>query len=304
MAITADDDAHGAAEEGENYFVSMTDMMVGVLFIFIIMLMVFALDFKTKAVANDEATRAQTEVNERQKRALEEARKVAQRVGELQSEVNREIAALNQAAEVRGQLVKDIAKRLKDANIDVTLSPKSDVLRLTEKAINFPLGQNVPTTETRANVPVIARVVREVLNNYVACRAVGGERSCAADDRLKVETIFVEGHTDMRGDDRSNWTLSTGRAATVYQEFITAAPELRTYFNRDGQEVLSVSGYSSTRPVDPAPNEQAYSTNRRIDLRFVMENDSRQRFQGLKERTETVKDEIDALIRAIGAPPP
>jgi hypothetical protein len=33
-------------EESENYFVSMTDMMVGMLFIFIIMLMVFALNYR------------------------------------------------------------------------------------------------------------------------------------------------------------------------------------------------------------------------------------------------------------------
>ena len=35
---------HG--EGGENYFVSMTDMMVGMLFLFIILLMVFALNYR------------------------------------------------------------------------------------------------------------------------------------------------------------------------------------------------------------------------------------------------------------------
>ena len=33
-------------EESENYFISMTDMMVGMLFIFLIMLMVFALNYR------------------------------------------------------------------------------------------------------------------------------------------------------------------------------------------------------------------------------------------------------------------
>jgi chemotaxis protein MotB len=33
-------------EEEESYFVSMTDLMVGLLFIFIIMLMVFALQYR------------------------------------------------------------------------------------------------------------------------------------------------------------------------------------------------------------------------------------------------------------------
>ena len=34
-------------EASENYFVSMTDMMVGMLFVFIIMLMVFAVNYRT-----------------------------------------------------------------------------------------------------------------------------------------------------------------------------------------------------------------------------------------------------------------
>jgi hypothetical protein len=33
-------------EEDESYFISMTDLMVGLLFIFIIMLMVFALQYR------------------------------------------------------------------------------------------------------------------------------------------------------------------------------------------------------------------------------------------------------------------
>ena len=49
MIIAASDDTDGShTEEDENYFVSMTDMMVGILFIFIIMLMVFALTLLLK----------------------------------------------------------------------------------------------------------------------------------------------------------------------------------------------------------------------------------------------------------------
>ena len=45
------------AEEDENFFVSMTDMMVGMLFIFIILLMAFALNFR-------EAQETQQTINE------------------------------------------------------------------------------------------------------------------------------------------------------------------------------------------------------------------------------------------------
>ena len=40
------DEALEAEADEENYFVSMTDMMVGLVFIFIIMLMYFALQFQ------------------------------------------------------------------------------------------------------------------------------------------------------------------------------------------------------------------------------------------------------------------
>ncbi len=47
-------------EEGESYYVSMTDMMVGVVFIFIIMLSYFALQFKTTTATLTQAKDAQT----------------------------------------------------------------------------------------------------------------------------------------------------------------------------------------------------------------------------------------------------
>jgi hypothetical protein len=55
--IVAETETGSQAEEGENYFISMTDMMVGVLFIFIIMLMVFALEFRTTTDTSEDALR-------------------------------------------------------------------------------------------------------------------------------------------------------------------------------------------------------------------------------------------------------
>src|SRR5215218_4782112 len=123
--MIVEDKAH-ATDEGENYFISMTDMMVGVLFIFIIMLMVFALDFRTKADV--------------QEGAIEEAQRVAARVQALQADVSWEIAALDQSEAVRRRLLEDIKNQLAAANIDVVISPKSDVLRITENAVRFGTG--------------------------------------------------------------------------------------------------------------------------------------------------------------------
>ena len=45
----------------ENYFVSMTDMMVGMLFIFIILLMSFALAFRQQTDVQVDKTKEQTD---------------------------------------------------------------------------------------------------------------------------------------------------------------------------------------------------------------------------------------------------
>lgn len=58
-------------EEGESYYISMTDMMVGVLFIFIIMLSFFALNYRTTTATLTSAKDAQTTVLLQMATALE-----------------------------------------------------------------------------------------------------------------------------------------------------------------------------------------------------------------------------------------
>ena len=70
--MLTEQEAAGGSEEGENYFIAMTDMMVGILFIFILMLMAFALDF-----------RSTTDVQEN---ALKVAQEVAGKLGSLEFE--------------------------------------------------------------------------------------------------------------------------------------------------------------------------------------------------------------------------
>jgi len=52
-------------EEEESYFISMTDLMVGLLFIFIIMLMVFALQYREAERKNLEAEQVVKKTTER-----------------------------------------------------------------------------------------------------------------------------------------------------------------------------------------------------------------------------------------------
>lgn len=246
--------------EGENYFVSMTDMMVGMLFIFIILLMAFALLFRQQT----DATRAT------QTSKIAHADDVERRLEALERRITQQLDQVHEASLVRQRLLRDIDARLRVDNLIVQVDESNGVLHLTEDTIRFPHNDATLNDHARQNVGKIARVLAQVLPAYVACPH---EPPCPGRTTASVETVFIEGHTDTTGSDEQNWVLSAQRAANTYRELAADARELRQFRNRSNQEILSISGYSSTRPLDAAATPQAFEMNRRIDLRFVMDTD-------------------------------
>lgn len=282
----------GSTDDGDNYFVSMTDMMIGVLFIFIIMLMVFALEFRKKTDVREDA--------------IGVARQVARKLDDLRKEVDGEIASLDEAQKTRRQLLLDIETQLRAQGLNVQVDETNGVLRLTEDAVRFASNQSELVGHARENVAKIAQVLQLVLPKYANCWSDGQQVKCTGTAVSTVETVFIEGHTDVTGPldpverDHRNWQLSTERAVNTYREIMSQAPGLRSSRNLRQEEIISVSGYSSTRPIDPNEGRDAWSKNRRIDLRFVMEVDSKQRLQEIRNLTDQMKDQIDRLTKASG----
>jgi chemotaxis protein MotB len=286
--MIAEEESAGGAEEGENYFVAMTDMMVGVLFIFILMLMAFALDF-----------RRTTDVQEN---ALKVAQEVAAKLDTLQSQIHAQMAQLDRAQQDRRKLLEDIRAQLAAEGLTVQIDEASGVLRLTEDAVRFAPNRADLVDRNKDNVGKIARVLDRVLPKYVSCR----NREmlvCEPTEGAALETLFIEGHTDTTGLDADNWRLSTERAVNTYRELIAIAPSLRSLHSNRNEEVISVSGYSSTRPIDPRVLREAWDRNRRIDLRFVMETDNRQNLKHILRVTDEMRGEINRLRDASRAAP-
>lgn len=280
---------HGTGgDEGENYFVSMTDMMVGVLFVFIIMLMTFALDFRR--------------TTDTQEDALVVAQQVAEKLDRLQGDVRGEIARLDQVAQDRQAMLSDIRRQLAQEGLNVQIDEANGVLRLTEDAVRFAPGRADLVDANKDNVGKIARVLARVLPKYTPCRGgVGAEKpGCTPLAGAAIETVFIEGHTDTTGQDAENWMLSTARAVATYRELVAVAPALRALLNLRREEVLSVSGYAATRPIDARVAREAFDRNRRIDLRFVMETDSRQGLSRILSVTDDMQGEISRLRSAAG----
>ena len=76
--------------------------------------------------------------------------------------------------------------------------------------------------------------------------------------------LRVDGHTDVRpisgAHFKSNWDLSAARAISVVQYLISkGVPPQR----------LVAAGFGEFQPIDPGNTEEAYSRNRRIELKLT-----------------------------------
>lgn len=255
--------------DGQNYLASVSDLVSAFIFVFIIMLAIFAYQLAT---------------------ATEE-----------QASVTEELMA---AEETRDRILADIASRLENAGIRVTVLLDQGVLRLSENAINFPLGSETPVSVHEVNVGRVARAIAEVVPCYSSqdsastvtvgeddadplasanidipsyCQAAADPTSYNCPARRfpwLLETLLIEGHTDdvpvaPGRRFRDNLELSSIRAATVQRMITACEPGVVHLLNSDGYPILSTSGYGATRPATLDPEDAA--GNRRIDLRFLLE---------------------------------
>ena len=253
--------------DGQSYLATVSDLVSAFIFVFIIMLAIFAYQLAT-------ATTEQASVTEE----------------------------LRAADETRDRILTEIATRLENSGIRVTVLLDQGVLRLSENAINFPSGSEIPVTDHYGNVGRVANAIAEVVPCYVSAGmsdpTAGDAADVATSDGTSVpqycqmpadpavydcretrfpwllETLLIEGHTDdvpvaAGRRFRDNLELSSMRAATVHRMIAACEPGVEHLVNGDGYPILSTSGYGDTRPATLDP-ERA-DDNRRIDLRFLLE---------------------------------
>ena len=219
--------------EEENYFISMTDMMVGMVFLFIITLMFFALKFNDVSVQ-------ETEV----------------------------INTLLDANSTRADLLQKLKVVMADKGFVVELDQDNGILHLPEN-IMFDKGGYYLNTQGRRAVVILGKALSDILPCYSSSGAPLRPELCPSSPH-KVEAVFVEGHTDSDGEDGANWDLSIRRSLNTYQFMIDSQPDLARVLNHNGQPFFSVSGYGKQRPIRPNDSDENKRKNRRVDIRLVM----------------------------------
>ena len=238
------DDQSLLEDEGAGYLVSVSDIMAGLLFIFIITLVAFVLQFQE---ASDQ--------KEEERETLKD-----------------KVDQLTNNRSVRRNLLSDIKQELRKRGIEVEIDPELGVLRLTEKTVQFRKNKATLDEEPKKNLREIASVLANILPCYANSSDALG-LNCDQNTIGKIEAVFIEGHTDnvpVKGIDDYNWNLSTARAIATYQYMVESNAVLGVLNNKSGQSLLSVSGYAEKRPVIAHDTPTDEARNRRIDIRFIM----------------------------------
>lgn len=201
----------------DSFTISISDLMSGLLAIFILVLSYFILNFS-------QAT-----------------------------------AQLTQNDVTRAELLRFLQRELEREGITVTIDDRHGILRISEGVLFDP-----GLADVKPQGQFVIQKLGGVLEIALEAEQFKG----------RVETIFIEGHTDNvpinNGVFPSNWELSTKRAINTWLVMSNAHPRLPWFPNDRGELIFSVSGYADTRPIADNTTAARRSENRRIDIRFSM----------------------------------
>jgi flagellar motor protein MotB len=239
-----------AAENGdESYFVSMTDIMVGMLFVFILIIMYFSYQLKIQSEAQDDYAQSATDHR-------------TQLLGELK-------------AFLEG-----------DGSTKVEIDAEQGILRVPEGVL---FASGIADIEDGSPSDLFSTKLASAFATIVTCSVLNEEQkvyeastSCISKNpkRAFIESIFVEGHTDnipvptsgLRNNRKlnSNLRLSARRATNTYENMLKKQPTLATFRSPKNEQIFAVSAYGETRPIDKNMTKAGRANNRRIDIRLLM----------------------------------
>lgn len=224
--------------EEENYFISMTDMMVGLVFIFIVLLMYFALQFRdvTEQLSGADKTRAEI------LRQLEQTLK--------SKGVQVTIDTQNGVLRLPDAILFDSGR--------AELKPAGEVAigHLAEA-----LGDVLPCYSDLPDPPLRRPAKCPDTPHRIESLYIEGH----------TDDVPLNGGLQFK----DNWDLSVVRATNTYRALVDLAPELgQRCAKKAGQcePILSVSGYGPQRPVHEVSGslDERRQRDRRIDLRILM----------------------------------
>ncbi|WP_126174375.1 OmpA/MotB family protein [Altericroceibacterium xinjiangense] len=218
-------------EEGESYFMSMTDMMVGLLLIFIILLVYFALNLQTETEKLTGADNAR-----------------AQMLEDLQQSLK------DRGLQVQIDTTTGVLRLPDDVLFDKGRWELSGPGRTAVGKVAAALVEELPCYTTSPLCPDGQRKEHLIDAMFVEGHT---DTDAMAGGMNNYELSVRRAETTFSMLQRLQPRLASFRNGTAGRS--GSAP------------ILSLSGYGPDRPVDARATEAAKRKNRRIDLRFLMQ---------------------------------
>ena len=219
-------------EVKDPYSISISDLMAGVLIIFILALVSMILVYKE---------------------SIENIKNINEQRAQILEEIHKKLPAEDK------ERVKLDAK---NGILRIDADGISNFSTQEQKATAvFKLNESKLTPEGERLITDISEVILKMKND-----------SQYAPKWKVVDTIMIEGHTDslpLNIDGRTNMDLSTERASYTWKFMdYKSGYAFSSMTNHDGQKLFSIAGYGEQRPL---PNiDSKDSSNRRIEFRFIV----------------------------------
>ena len=279
-------------EEGESYYVSMTDMMVGVIFIFIIMLSYFALQFSSTTAALTNAKhpetaallqtagdlqprQAQVEIDYKA-RVLCVPETLLSATGDGPSTEKR-CFSFNSLGQATTSLALEEAQRQLMASLDADLRDVGAPVQgdVAGGALSFKAEQlfMAGTAELSPDGARIAGQVAETLARRLPCLSYGGPQTNCNSDQGKLALANVVAQTGFDAstpDGQQAAVLALQRSSGFYRALIAAKPMLSSLRNQPpgapgSQPILRVASVGQSQE-----GAGRVGDNQTISIQFAM----------------------------------
>ncbi len=275
------------SSEENHFWISISDLMTTLLFVFILILAVTILDLQTDHISKEEFEQVKQERDSARKErdsaisenkelkkllkslvierdsfkrkmeiAIKEKNAIEKKYNDLKEKIKK---LLNKNRNYRTELLSLLKKRLAMQNINIEIVPEEGVMRITKERLFDPAKAEVKDKK------LIESVTKELLvllqdNKYIEA----------------INTIYIEGHTDSDSLNRKRggfaWTnkeLSAQRAINTFSLMKSYAISQKLSFE---DRLFSYSGYADSRPIKGTSNKNKdeKARNRRIQFFFAL----------------------------------
>ena len=203
-------------------------------------------------------------------------------LAQIKAQAMSAIQELNKAEEVRRELLREIRDTLNARGVPVTLGDNETVLRLPETVLSFDAGKfNIPEgTSFRERALLIGKTINDSIKKEERWRYLDTLFVEGHTDNRPFSNKALKGNWGLSAFRAiSLWDF--------WNTQLPESARLADLKNQTGRPLFSVGGYAETRPIQKIQETKAQRRkNRRIDIRFTVVKPSLENFQKIKRVLE------------------